>query len=362
MASYLPRQSVAGLNVFPRWFWSKTSFIPTFVRSLSPPVKYARWRNHVTVCFRKNLSSSSQDAQTLDVAVTTIIAVKNVSTTGWRCVLENLHVAFVKIGFRKCGRRLTKLSNRSRSARQRGPPRGRTIPWTTPLNCTHWGRTSGPTRQEKGWRVDLAEGRLDRKGSSSKRSHRKSSKTVSSSVSSSVSVVDRSSWSNGPSGTRGGDPHCRHSDDRSHKDHHQGSSRRHESPRAESARRHSPRRHERGKPTRYIVFIGKIQLQLQEWCWFNGPSRISKIYSDKLLYRTDKSNDTPVKVTPHRTLNYSRCVIWCKELAGMNEEDIQEELQSQEVTKVERMKRHKDWRLIPADLYILTINGQEIPK
>ena len=38
-----------------------------------------------------------------------------------------------------------------------------------------------------------------------------------------------------------------------------------------------------------------------------------KIYSDKLLYRTKELNDTPVKVTPHRTLNYSRCVIWCKE-------------------------------------------------
>ena len=87
-----------------------------------------------------------------------------------------------------------------------------------------------------------------------------------------------------------------------------------------------------------------------------------KICSDKLLYRTDKLNDIPVKVTPHRTLNYSRCVIWCKELAGMDEEDIQNELQEQGVTKVERMKRQKDGRLIPADSYILTINGQEIPK
>ena len=46
----------------------------------------------------------------------------------------------------------------------------------------------------------------------------------------------------------------------------------------------------------------------------------------------------------------------------MDEEDIQKELQEQGVTKVERMKRRKDGRLIPADSYILTINGQEIPK
>ena len=41
----------------------------------------------------------------------------------------------------------------------------------------------------------------------------------------------------------------------------------------------------------------------------------------------------------------------------MDEEDIQKELQSQGVTKVERMKRQKDGWLIPADSYILTING-----
>ena len=38
------------------------------------------------------------------------------------------------------------------------------------------------------------------------------------------------------------------------------------------------------------------------------------------------------------------------------------ELKSKGVTKVERMKRRKDGPLIPADSYILTVNGQEIPK
>ena len=94
-------------------------------------------------------------------------------------------------------------------------------------------------------------------------------------------------------------------------------------------------------------------------CWFIFGK---KIYSNKLLYRTKELNDIPVKFTPHRTLNHSRCVIWCKELANMNEENIQKELKSQGVTKVERMKRRKDGRLIPAGSYILTINGQEIPQ
>ena len=65
----------------------------------------------------------------------------------------------------------------------------------------------------------------------------------------------------------------------------------------------------------------------------------NKKYSENLLIKTDKLVDIPVKVSPHRTLNYKRCVIFCKELAGMDEEEIANELKSQGVVKVERMKR-----------------------
>ena len=47
----------------------------------------------------------------------------------------------------------------------------------------------------------------------------------------------------------------------------------------------------------------------------------NKAYSDNLL-RADKLIDVSVKVTPHRALNSSRCVIGCKELRNMDEEDI----------------------------------------
>ena len=45
----------------------------------------------------------------------------------------------------------------------------------------------------------------------------------------------------------------------------------------------------------------------------------------------------------------------------MDEEDIKDKLQSQGVTKVERMKRRKDGQLVPSDSYILTINSPNIP-
>ena len=79
--------------------------------------------------------------------------------------------------------------------------------------------------------------------------HDKSSKTVSSSV----SVVDRSSRSDGPSGTKGSDRHSSHSDELGHRNHHRGSSRHHESPRA----CHSPRRHESGERTRPSSSAGR---------------------------------------------------------------------------------------------------------
>ena len=85
----------------------------------------------------------------------------------------------------------------------------------------------------------------------------------------------------------------------------------------------------------------------------------NKAYSDNLL-RAEKLIDVPVKVTPHRALN-SRCVVGCKELRNMDEEDIKNELQSQGVTKVERMKRRKDGQLVPSDSYILTIKNPNIP-
>ena len=86
----------------------------------------------------------------------------------------------------------------------------------------------------------------------------------------------------------------------------------------------------------------------------------NKVYNDNLL-RADKLIDIHVKVTPHRALNSSRCVIGCKELRNMDEEDIKDKLKSQGVTKVERMKRRKDGQLVPSDSYILTINSPNIP-
>ena len=87
----------------------------------------------------------------------------------------------------------------------------------------------------------------------------------------------------------------------------------------------------------------------------------NKTYSENLLYKTDKLVDIPVKDSPHRTMNYKRRVIFCREFAGMDEEEIAKELKPQGVVKVERMKRRKYGQLIPADSYILTVETKKIP-
>ena len=89
----------------------------------------------------------------------------------------------------------------------------------------------------------------------------------------------------------------------------------------------------------------------------------NKVNSDNLLYKTDKLIDLPVNVTPHRALNYLRCVIGCKKTAKYGWRGHKNQLKSQGVTKVERMKRQKDGQLVPSDSYILTINSPTItPK
>ena len=86
-----------------------------------------------------------------------------------------------------------------------------------------------------------------------------------------------------------------------------------------------------------------------------------KIHSE-LLLKTTNIAGVPVKVSPHRSLNSSRCVIHCRELNNMDVEEIKNELESQGITKVERMKRRKDGQLVPADSYILTCNTPTIPN
>ena len=76
-----------------------------------------------------------------------------------------------------------------------------------------------------------------------------------------------------------------------------------------------------------------------------------KHQNQNLLRTTKLMNHYPVKVSPHKYLNSTKCVIQSRELNNMEESYIAEELRSQGVIAVKRIS-------VRYDLYCLTINGQ----
>ena len=67
------------------------------------------------------------------------------------------------------------------------------------------------------------------------------------------------------------------------------------------------------------------------------------------LLQTNRFIDRPVKVTFHKTLNSSRGVISCRDLAEMSEVEIWDELKDQGVVGVNRVTLKKEGKVIPTN-------------
>lgn len=72
--------------------------------------------------------------------------------------------------------------------------------------------------------------------------------------------------------------------------------------------------------------------------------------------------DRPVRVSPHRSLNSSRGVVRCRDLCGMSETEIRDELQSQGVTQVKRVTRKDGGKVIPTNTYFVTFCVAKCPE
>ena len=83
-----------------------------------------------------------------------------------------------------------------------------------------------------------------------------------------------------------------------------------------------------------------------------------RAHSNNLL-KTTNFISIPVKVTPHRSLNTRKGVIRCQELEGMSEEEIRDELLSQNVVHVKRISVDRGRK--PTNTYILTFEATELP-
>ena len=85
----------------------------------------------------------------------------------------------------------------------------------------------------------------------------------------------------------------------------------------------------------------------------------SKIHSD-LLLRSESIANVPINVSPHRSLNSCRGVIYCAELSNDDEDYILENLRPQNVTAVKRIHVNRGQKA--TNLYILSFNKPALPK
>ena len=82
----------------------------------------------------------------------------------------------------------------------------------------------------------------------------------------------------------------------------------------------------------------------------------------ELLLKSKVLVNCPIRVSAHNTLNSSKGVMRCRELRGVTEQEILEELADQGVTKVTRATIRKAEKREPTDTFFLTFRTPELLK
>ena len=102
-------------------------------------------------------------------------------------------------------------------------------------------------------------------------------------------------------------------------------------------------------------------------CLASEPKSVKKIKSGLLIECTTQKHSScllqstvfcnvPIKVTAHSSLNSSKGVINCRDVEGVSEEEICQNLSSQDVTFVRRIKVRRNNELLPTNTFVLTFN------
>ena len=71
---------------------------------------------------------------------------------------------------------------------------------------------------------------------------------------------------------------------------------------------------------------------------------------------------TPVKVTPHRSLNTCKGVIRCRDLRDCSDEEVLEALSHEGVTQLKHIFTKKNGSTIPTNTFVITFNKPVLPK
>ena len=91
---------------------------------------------------------------------------------------------------------------------------------------------------------------------------------------------------------------------------------------------------------------------------------VDKKHHAESLLKTTRLHDIPVEVTPHRTLNSSKGVIYCDNLDGYSNEEVLAGLKQhgENVTDVYRIQTRQQGQLRPLNLFIITFDTPTIPN
>ena len=104
------------------------------------------------------------------------------------------------------------------------------------------------------------------------------------------------------------------------------------------------------------------------------PVNVKKLKSGDLLVEVDNEKHSksllaatklvsvPVEVSPHRSLNEKKGVIRCPDIKNCTEDEILEELSSQNVTNIRKISVRRDGELKPTGTFIVTFEGSVLPN
>lgn len=82
----------------------------------------------------------------------------------------------------------------------------------------------------------------------------------------------------------------------------------------------------------------------------------------KLQQLTKLIDDTPIKIIPHPTRNFIKCVVKSYDTIELDEATILKELEPQGVTEIRRITRLTEGKRINTPTLILTLAGTVLPK
>ena len=90
-------------------------------------------------------------------------------------------------------------------------------------------------------------------------------------------------------------------------------------------------------------------------------NEVSKRSHSENLLRSKMLANCPIQVVPHRSMNSKKGVIRCRDLADTSEEEILDNLSSQGITEVRKIRVQHDGRRINTDTIILTYGLPVLP-